>query len=216
MKYSNIPIILSFIFIANTVYAGPCDDYPYFHQQKYFELLPDGKMKILVTAREDIAVNDAGVVTVAMETAGELARAEMSRFMLEETGRYCESTDTTTQTITYAVDENSPNKNTQIERIKERVCSLANATSALLTGVYEVARCVQVNEEPRVVYITVGVSPDSQEAASRLSEQTNDSLNRSTRPQGTLRPGHEDQGSSGGGPLNRDYDRKDTEGLKKF
>jgi transcriptional regulator of met regulon len=224
MKYLIKALAVVLLFNSGALYSGVCDDYPYSHGEIDIITNTEEEIKIVATAEEEVLFNDLDLRIEAQDIAKEAAKVVMASFMQEEISNYCQ-TDTQKASNVKFSSENPETKQVEIEKTKVRLCTMSSNTSALLRGVDKVDGCVQMNDQPRKVVVTVGIKTENILAAERMASQINESIERSNTPKGEIcvkDPNNpEDCVESGeeeskGMPLNKDNDKKGGEKLKKF
>ena len=204
--------------------SGACDDYPYSHGDIDVLINTEEEIKIVATAEEEVLFNDLDLRIEAQDIAKEAAKVVMASFMQEEISNYCQ-TDTQQASNVKFSSENPETKQVEIEKTKVRLCTMSSNTSALLRGVDKVDGCVQMNDQPRKVVVTVGIKTENILAAERMASQINESIERSNTPKGEIcvkDPNNPEdcielvEEKSEGMPLNKDKDKKGGEKVKKY
>ena len=224
MKYLIKALAVVLLFNSGALYSGVCDDYPYSHGEIDILINTEEEIKILATAEEEVLFNDLDLRIEAQEIAGTLARALFAGFLEEGIFDSCQRDKQQASNVKFT-SENPETKDADVEKTKDRLCTLSSSTSALLRGVIQVDSCFQMSDQPRKVVVTVGIKTENILGAERMASQINESIARSNTPKGEIcvkDPNNpEDCVESGeeeskGMPLNKDNDKKGGEKLKKF
>ena len=153
--------------------SGTCADYP-LSSGSSFEPV-DGGIKILSTYEVSVPLDDVDLVIDAREEATMEAKAAIAAFMSEEIAKAC---DQTTQTMT-SIKISGDQKNVDMTKVKEKICSLSSNTQALLRGVVQLGDCYTPGKTLR---ITVGIKPETIAGAEALAKNITDSVNRQATP----------------------------------
>ena len=224
MKYLIKALMVVLLLSSGALYSGVCDDYPYSHGDIDILVNTEEEIKILATAEEEVLFNDLDLRIEAQDIAKEAAKVVMASFMQEEISNYCQ-TDTQQASNVKFSSENPETKQVEVEKTKERLCTMSSYTSTLLRGVDKVDGCVQMSDQPRKVVVTVGIKTENILAAERMASQINESIAGSNSPKGDMcvkdPKNPEDCVESGeeeskGMPLNKDKDKKGGEKVKKY
>ena len=212
------------LFSSGALYSGACDDYPYSHGDIDILINTEEEIKILATAEEEVLFNDLDLRTAAQDFATAAAKVVMSSFMEEEISNNCQTDTQQASNVKFSSD-NPETKQADVEKAKERLCTMSSNTSALLRGVVKVDGCVQMSDQPRKVVVTVGIKTENILAAERMASQINESIERSNTPKGEIcvkDPNNPEdcielgEEESEGMPLNKDKDKKGGEKVKKY
>ena len=212
------------LFSSGALYSGTCDDYPYSHGDIDILVNTEEEIKILATAEEEVLFNDLDLRIEAQEIAGDLARVVLAGYLEQEIFDSCQRDKQQASNVKFSSD-NPETKQADVEKAKERLCTMSSNTSALLRGVVKVDGCVQMSDQPRKVVVTVGIKTENILAAERMASQINESIERSNTPKGEICVKDPDnpedciesgQEESEGMPLNKDKDKKGGEKVKKF
>ena len=209
---------------SGALYSGVCDDYPYSHGDIDILVNTEEEIKILATAEEEVLFNDLDLRIEAQEIAGDLARVVLAGYLEQEIFDSCQRDKQQASNVKFSSD-NPETKQADVEKAKERLCTMSSNTSALLRGVVKVDGCVQMSDQPRKVVVTVGIKTENILAAERMASQINESIERSNTPKGEICVKDPDnpedciesgEEESEGMPLNKDKDKKGGEKVKKF
>ena len=212
------------LFSSGALYSGTCDDYPYSHGDIDILVNTEEEIKILATAEEEVLFNDLDLRIEAQEIAGDLARVVLAGYLEQEIFDSCQRDKQQASNVKFSSD-NPETKQADVEKAKERLCTMSSNTSALLRGVVKVDGCVQMSDQPRKVVVTVGIKTENILAAERMASQINESIERSNTPKGEMCVKDPDnpedciesgEEESEGMPLNKDKDKKGGEKVKKF
>ena len=212
------------LFSSGALYSGTCDDYPYSHGDIDILVNTEEEIKILATAEEEVLFNDLDLRIEAQEIAGDLARVVLAGYLEQEIFDSCQRDKQQASNVKFSSD-NPETKQADVEKAKERLCTMSSNTSALLRGVVKVDGCVQMSDQPRKVVVTVGIKTENILAAERMASQINESIERSNTPKGEIcvkDPNNPEdcielvEEKSEGMPLNKDKDKKGGEKVKKY
>jgi len=224
MNYLSKTLSLTLFMVSGILYSGACDDYPYSHGDVDILVNTEDEIKILASAEEEVLFNDLDLRIEAQEMAEAAAKVRIIRFLEEEIGESCQSNKTQSSTVKFSSDD-PENKEVDVVKTKERLCTISTNTRGLLRGVLPVDGCTQVSDQPLKVIVTVGLKSENILAAERTAGQINDSINRTNTPKGELcskdpeNPEEcivSEESESKGMSLNKDKDKKGGEGIKKF
>ncbi|MFL6353561.1 MAG: hypothetical protein ACJ74Z_17155 [Bryobacteraceae bacterium] len=183
------------LFASTTLLAQGCRTYPYRDG-----IDPDliAQNKYVATATATVSLDDVDSVKDAREEATMEAKATLAKFLTED----IQSDTTISKIVNESKTMNSTGKeNVRNEAIK-RTKLLRNHSQALLRGVITMGDCYTKGTEVRV---TVGVKPESINAAEGLAGAINSSL--SNPATGS---------KSNKQPLTSVEEVSNTENLKKF
>lgn len=205
----HVVIALSLVAAPMVANAAGCEAYPYTDGIN-IEAVPGGD-KILATASAVVSFNDADSLKDAKDEATLLAKAEISKFLTE--------TIKSDEMVTKAVNETkSMSGNTKaVERKEtiERIKTLRNSSQALLRGVVVLGDCYTKGHEVRV---SVGVKPETINAAGNLAGGISNSVanNPTPLPGATNAPAPSVSPGGAPTPLQGVESHSNTQRLNKF
>ena len=134
-------IFISCFLLSNYVISGACDDYPYGHLEITIKEGSDEGLKIMATAHAAITYDGVVGNLEALVIAEERAKKNLLAWLMQEIRRSCS-------------DLSPP-----AARFWSGACDLSKKPAdVILRGVTKVDMCVQDNQHPRMVAVTVGFS----------------------------------------------------------
>jgi hypothetical protein len=163
-------------------FAQGCADYPYTDGISIEEV--SGGTKILSTATATVSFDDVDSVKDARDEATLEAKAAISKFMNET----IKSDEAITKAVSETKSMQGSQKDVSRREVIERVKKLQNSSQALLRGVVVLGDCYSKGREVRV---SVGLKPETIDAALNLQETINRPSDRKNQPASgqTSKPG---------------------------
>jgi hypothetical protein len=179
MKKSMISIaILALPIIAH---GAGCEDYPYSDGMNPPEDVAGGT-KIMATATASVSFDDADSVRDAKDEATLLAKAVLAKFMTEG----IKSDEEINRVVNETKSKTGAGEANVKKELVERLKTLRNSSQALLRGVVPLGDCYTKGKEVRV---TVGIKPQTINAAGNLAGSITDSVaSQPTPTSGTVAP----------------------------
>lgn len=179
MKKSIISIaILALPMIAH---GAGCEDYPYSDGMNPPEDVAGGT-KLMATATASVSFDDADSVRDAKDEATLLAKAVLAKFMTEG----IKSDEEINRLVNETKSKTGAGEANVKKELVERLKTLRNSSQALLRGVMPLGDCYTKGKEVRV---TVGVKPQTINAAGNLAGSITDSVaSQPTPTSGTVAP----------------------------
>jgi hypothetical protein len=166
MNKSIIPIA---IFALPMIAHGTgCEDYPYSDGMNPPEDVAGGT-KIMATASASVSFDDADSVRDAKDEATLLAKAVLAKFMTEG----IKSDEEINRVVNETKSKTGAGEANVKKELVERLKTLRNSSQALLRGVVPLGDCYTKGKEVRV---TVGIKPQTINAAGNLAGSITDSV----------------------------------------
>ncbi len=193
MTFSSA-VLLSLSAGAN-VYAASCTEYPY-RAGLIVEDDNNGNWKLVATGSVDVHFDDVSSVNEARKWATAYAKEEIVKF-LEEANSSSDALDKATkQIVEKQSDSKGESKQARESSVRSSLQQLASSASATLRGVLVIGDCYTPAREYRV---TVGMKPQTIQAAGNVSSGINHSISKQPPPTGSPQAGQPNRMPSAGG-----------------
>ncbi len=198
------------LLLPASAFAASCDDYP-----KPVGLDPEAllNMRWIATATVPVSFDDVSAINDARTEATIAAKAMIAETLTNSAKRR----DTVERAVVESSSMRGQSKDTVRNELVRRMTTLSSSAEALLRGAVVIGDCYTKGREYRV---TVGIKPETIQAAEGLAATTSDSL--VTAPPPTMVPQRgQPHGNTGAAPaprnpLNSMEGFSNTQGLTKF
>ena len=161
-------ITLAVLALPMIAHGAGCEDYPYSDGMNPPEDVAGGT-KIMATASASVSFDDADSVRDAKDEATLLAKAVLAKFMTEG----IKSDEEINRVVNETKSKTGAGEANVKKELVERFKTLRNSSQALIRGVVPLGDCYTKGKEVRV---TVGIKPQTINAAGNLAGSITDSV----------------------------------------
>ena len=167
--------LIVFLSISSSVYSQEtdCRNYPKASQSK-FEMTPKGP-KIVVTVEKTLNFNDSDAVEFARESAELQAVDKISEFLQRDLKSEKNLKKAAMETASMSGDT----KKDSLDKAEQMIKTISQNAGAVLRGVVVLDECLTPG---KIIRVTVGIKPETIQAAGILSGEISKSLNENPTP----------------------------------
>ena len=164
-----------FLSVCSSVYSqdSDCRNYPKASQSK-FEMTPKGP-KIVVTIEKSVNFDDSDAVEVAREMAEMEGANKISEFLQRDLKSEKNIKSAAMQTASMSGDT----KKATLDKAEQMIKTISQNSAAVLRGVVPLDECYTPG---KIIRVTVGIKPETIQAAGILSGEISKSLNENPTP----------------------------------
>jgi hypothetical protein len=167
--------LIVFLSVSSSVYSQEtdCRNYPRASQSK-FEMTPKGP-KIVVTVEKSVNFDDSD----AVEIAREMAELEGANKITEFLQRDLKSEKTLKSAAMATASMSGDTKKASLDKAEQMIKTISQNAGAVLRGVVPLDECYTPG---KFIRVTVGIKPETIQAAGILSGEISKSLNQNPTP----------------------------------
>ena len=184
--------LLVLLSVGTSVYSQDvdCRNYPKASQSK-FEMTPKGP-KIVVTIEKSVNFDDSDAVEVAREMAEIEGANKISEFLQRDLKSEKNIKSAAMQTASMSGDT----KKASLDKAEQMIKTISQNSGAVLRGVVPLDECYTPG---KFIRVTVGIKPETIQAAGILSGEISKSLNENPTPMANKSSGNAPSGDGSKG-----------------
>lgn len=171
--------IAALMICRTTTFAATCQDYPN-SEGINVETVSNG-IKVVSTSAAAVLMDDVDSIRDARTEATLQAKAEISKFLSEGV----QSADVVDKAVQETKSMQGSSKSALRREVVDRLTHLSSVSAALLRGVIVLGECYTPGREVRV---SVGLKPETLQAAGNLSDHIDDGLPNGSPPVPVAQP----------------------------